>query len=98
MTDELTRADVDRLTGTTLLEFGAEWCPICQAARPLVEDFVRRSPGLRHLRFEDGKGKPLGRSFLVKLWPTLIVMRDGREVARAVRPHDADDLQGLLAR
>ncbi|RYZ05645.1 MAG: thioredoxin [Myxococcales bacterium] len=96
MAEELTRAEVDALPGTTLLEFGAAWCPICQAARPLIEDFVRSAAGLRHVRIEDGKGKPLGRSFRVKLWPTLIVMRDGRELGRAVRPSNASDLRDLL--
>ncbi|WP_256659840.1 thioredoxin family protein, partial [Pseudomonas sp. LS-2] len=35
---------------------------------------------------EDGSGRRLGRSFGVKLWPTLVFMRDGQEVARLVRP------------
>jgi thioredoxin 1 len=39
---------------------------------------------------EDGSGRPLGRSFGVKLWPTLIFLADGREVARLVRPGDID--------
>lgn len=94
---EPTRAEVDALSGTTLLEFGASWCPICQAARPWIDDFVRAAPQLRHLRVEDGKGRPLGRSFRVKLWPTLIVMRDGQEVGRTVRPGDASELRGLLS-
>jgi thioredoxin 1 len=37
-------------------------------------------------KVEDGPGRPLGRSFKVKLWPTLIFLRDGAEVARVVRP------------
>lgn len=88
------RAEVDALPGTTLLEFGAEWCPICQAARPLIDEFVSTAR-VRHLRVEDGKGKALGRSFRVKLWPTLIVLRSGQAVARAVRPHQAADLEPL---
>lgn len=96
MTEEPSREEVESLSGTTLLEFGATWCPICQAARPLIDELRRAAPGVRYLRVEDGKGKPLGRSFRVKLWPTLIVMRDGQEVARAVRPHDASELRDLL--
>jgi thioredoxin 1 len=44
---------------------------------------------VKHVKIGDGKGKPLGRSFTVKLWPTLIVLKDGREVARVVRPTDS---------
>lgn len=96
MPTEPSRAEVDALPGTTLLEFGAHWCPICQGARPLVDQVVRELPSVRYLRVEDGKGQPLGRSFRVKLWPTLIVVRGGRELARVVRPGDADELQPLL--
>jgi thioredoxin 1 len=35
---------------------------------------------------EDSKGKPLGRSFAVKLWPTLVFLRDGQMVRQLVRP------------
>lgn len=93
---ELTRSEVDALRGATLLEFGAGWCPICQGARPLIDRALARYPGLEHRWVEDGKGKPLGRSFRVKLWPTLIFLRDGKEVARVVRPSQASDLDAAF--
>jgi thioredoxin 1 len=55
-------------------------------------------PGLRHLKIEDGKGRPLGRSFQVKLWPTLIFMKDGAEVARVVRPGSAAAISEAAAK
>jgi len=48
---------------------------------------------VRHLKIEDGPGRPLGRSFRVKLWPTLVFLRDGVEVARVVRPADAKQIE-----
>ena len=50
---------------------------------------------VRHLRVEDGRGRPLGRSFRIKLWPSLVLLRDGEEVARVVRPREARDLWPL---
>ena len=90
---ELTREEVDALSGSVLLEFGVDWCPHCQAAQPLIADALRRYPQVHHLLLEDGKGKRLGRSFAVKVWPALIFMRNGLEVARVVRPtlqHEVD--------
>lgn len=92
MSNELTRAEVDELPGVTVLEFGANWCPICQGARPLIDSALAAHADVRHLWVEDGPGKPLGRSFRIKLWPTLVFLRDGREVARVVRPRGADEL------
>jgi thioredoxin 1 len=92
-----TRAEVDALRGPVVLEFGADWCPICQGAQPHIADALAAFPNVRRVKVADGKGKPLGRSFAVKLWPTLVFLKDGAEVARAVRPVTADDVRRELA-
>lgn len=93
-----TRAEVDALSGAVVLEFGADWCPICQGAQPHIAEALAGSPHVRLIKVADGKGKPLGRSFAVKLWPTLVFLSDGTEVARAVRPASATEVrQGLAA-
>ena len=83
---EPTREDVDRMTGPVLLELGAGWCPHCRAIRPFLEAMLVRNPDVQHIPVEDGQGKPLGRSFGVKLWPTLVFLRDGQVVSRLIRP------------
>lgn len=92
------RAEVDALTGPTVLEFGANWCSICQCATPAIAEAMAAKPALRHLRVEDGRGLPLGRSFGIKLWPTLVMLQDGREVARVVRPGSSAEIADALAR
>jgi thioredoxin 1 len=83
---EPTRDEVDRLPGPVVLEFGADWCPHCQAIQPDVARLLASHPAVRHIKVEDGKGKPLGRSFRVKLWPTLMFLKDGAVVGQLVRP------------
>ena len=92
------RADVAALPGPTVLEFGTDWCGYCQAARPIVEQALAATPGLRHLRIEDGPGRALGRAFRVKLWPTLVFLRDGVELARVVRPLGVGAIDAALDR
>ncbi|SIT45382.1 Thioredoxin domain-containing protein [Paraburkholderia piptadeniae] len=91
------RADVDALAGVTVVEFGTDWCGYCQGAQPVIAEGFGPHPGTRHLKFEDGPGRALGRSFKVKLWPTLVFMRDGVEVARVVRPTDAQQIENAFA-
>jgi thioredoxin 1 len=79
-------ADVQALQGLTLLEFGTEWCGHCRAAQPLIAQALAAQPHWLHCKVEDGPGRPLGRSYRVKLWPTLVFLRDGQEIERLVRP------------
>jgi Thiol-disulfide isomerase and thioredoxins len=92
---EPSRAEVDARGEVLLLEFGAPWCPHCQGAQPAIEAFVAEHPKLQHIKVEDGRGKPLGRSFKVKLWPTLVLLYRGEELARVVRPVAGEDLEPL---
>jgi thioredoxin 1 len=91
--NEPTRVDVDAMRESTVIEFGAPWCPICQGAQPLIEQAFANRQDVQHIKVEDGKGQPLGRSFRVKLWPTLIFMREGRELARVVRPTTVQQIE-----
>lgn len=95
--DQPQRADIDASVGPVVLDFGANWCGYCRAAEPLVEQALAAHPQLRHIRVEDGPGRPLGRSYRIKLWPTLVMLRDGQEVARVVRPADVQAIGDALA-
>ncbi|MFC3106946.1 thioredoxin family protein [Undibacterium arcticum] len=94
---EPARAEIDRLDGPTVIEFGTSWCGYCQAAQPLLATAFAERPEVRHVKIEDGKGRPLGRSFRVTLWPTLVFLSNGREVVRLVRPGDANAIRQALA-
>ena len=95
---EPAREAVDALAGATLLEFGSPSCGYCRAAQPLVESAMAAHPAVRHIKIADAAGRRLGRSFRVKLWPTLVFMRNGEEVARLVRPEAAGAISEALAK
>jgi len=96
-TSQPERSAVDALPGLVALDFGTNWCGYCRAGEPLIAGALKDFPDAKHIQVEDGSGRPLGRSFKVKLWPTLVVVRDGAEVARVVRPGSADEISDALA-
>ena len=91
------RSEIDALAGPTLLEFGSPWCGHCRRAQPLIDAAFADHAGVRHIKIADASRRRLGRSFGVKLWPTLVFLEDGREVARLVRPTDAEAIRKALA-
>ena len=95
-TIEPPRAEIDMLDGPTMLEFGSPWCGYCRAAQSLLASAFADHPRVRHIKIADASGRPLGRSFKVKLWPTLVFLSNGREIARLVRPRDASTIRDAL--
>lgn len=94
---EPSREEVDRLEGPSLVEFGSPGCGYCMAAQPLLASTLADHPRVRHIKIADASGRSLGRSFRVKLWPTLVFLSNGVEVTRLVRPRDAGAIREALA-
>jgi thioredoxin 1 len=94
---EPAREEVDHLQGPVLLEFGTNWCDYCQAIQPDLAALLQKYPEVRHFRIEDGKGRPLGRTFKVRMWPTLVFMKDGQPIKQVSRPIISDIQEGLQA-
>ncbi len=90
------RDEIDAMQEPVVVDFGTNWCGVCNAARPAIEAALARHPDIAHVKIEDGKGRPAGRSFGVQLWPTLVFLRGGREVARLVRPRNQRDVERAL--
>jgi thioredoxin 1 len=98
MAKEPSRSEIDGLSGPTLLEFGSPWCGHCRRVQPLLQAAFAEHPEVRHLKIADASGHRLGRSFGVKLWPTLVFLRDGTEITRLVRPAEAGAIRDALSR
>jgi thioredoxin 1 len=97
LTEQPLRVDIDAMPGAMVLDFGTNWCSVCNAAQPLV-DAALLGHGARHVKVEDGAGRVLGRSFDVKLWPTLVFLLNGKEVGKLVRPQSREAVRQELSR
>ena len=95
---EPARSEIDATHGPLLLEFGSNTCGICMRTEPLLAEALTEHEDLAHIRVEDGKGRPLGRSFRITLWPTLVFLNDGKEVARLVRPGSSALIRETLSK
>ena len=96
--ETLSRDELDQTQGPMVVEFGTNWCGICRGAQTDIKAALDGHPSVAHLKVEDGKGRRLGRTFGVKLWPTLVFLRDGQEVARVVRPQSSENIEEALSK
>ena len=93
---QMNKAEIEQLNGLTVIEFGANWCSYCQAAQAIIAKALLNYPNVKHIKIEDGKGQRLGRLYAVKLWPTLVFLKNGIELARLVRPNDEQVISDAL--
>lgn len=85
--------------GIALLDFGAERCPPCRALAPVLAALAEEYRGrVRIAAVDCDRERALAERFLVRSMPTLVVLRDGREVGRVVGLRPRAFVAGVLDR
>ncbi|MFD2366635.1 thioredoxin family protein [Pseudoduganella sp. GCM10020061] len=90
------RSEIDAMPGIVAVDFGTNWCGYCRSAEPDIATALAAHPDIRHIKVEDGPGRKLGRSFKVKLWPTVVFVKGGVELSRVVRPESEQEVSEAL--
>lgn len=67
-----------------LLDFWATWCGPCQMIAPILEEVAEECPDATIGKIDVDKEQELAMSFRIESIPTLIVMKNGKAVAKSV--------------
>jgi thioredoxin 1 len=80
--------------------FHADWCPTCRAQAPVLKQLTQ-TPAFKSLTLyvaDFDTEKSLKRSLGVTQQSTIVVFKDGKEVARSTGDTQEDSLAALLRR
>ena len=76
-----------------LVDFWAEWCVPCHMVSPVVEEIGRdKGDDLQVAKLNIDENPDITRRFGVMSIPTLMLFKDGREIARVVGARGKDAL------
>lgn len=70
--------------GVVLVDFFAEWCGPCKMIGPVLEEIANERNDFNIMKINVDDNREISAEFDVKNIPTLIVMKDGKEVKRHV--------------
>lgn len=89
--------DVVAASPVALLDFWATWCGPCGMVSPIMEDLAEEYDGKAVIaKVNVDEEADLARRFHVMSIPTVILFKNGKEIARKVGAESADVYRALL--
>ena len=82
--------------GLALVDFFATWCGPCKMLSPVLEEVANENPNLSILKIDVDEVGPLAAKFGVQAIPTLILFKDGQQVATKMGYQNKNQLLAFI--
>ena len=96
VTKENFQEEVKQAGCTVLLDFWATWCGPCRMVSPIVDEIGAEVTDAKVGKVNVDEQPELAQAFGIASIPTLLVIRDGRTVNRAVGVRSKEEILQML--
>jgi thioredoxin 1 len=97
ITEQSFESEVLKADRPVLVDFHAEWCGPCKQQTPIIEAWsADRTDKVKVAQLDVDNASGIASKYGVMSIPTLILFKDGEEVARAVGLQNEGNLDALL--
>lgn len=81
---------------TVVIDFYADWCGPCKMLSPVVEAVANEKENTKFVKINVDEAQELAMQYNIMSIPTLVVIKDGKEVNRTVGFIDKSELLKLI--
>lgn len=81
---------------TVLIDFYAEWCGPCKRLSPIVEEVAAEETEVKFVKMNIDNCEDIAIEYQVMSIPTLVVIKNGKEVERSVGLIDKEKIKELV--
>ena len=81
---------------TVLIDFYADWCGPCKMLAPVLEEIAKENTNTKFVKINVDDAQDLAMEYNVMSIPTLVVIKNGKEVNRVVGLVNKSELMGII--
>lgn len=98
--EHATHSNFEELTkeGLVLVDFYADWCGPCKMLGPVLEEISAADPETKIVKVNVDQEPLLAQSFGVQSIPTLILFKDGKQIAKDMGYRPRPQLEAFIAK
>lgn len=81
---------------TVLVDFYADWCGPCKMLSPIIEEVAKENSNAKIVKINVDDAQELAMNYNIMSIPTLVVIKEGKEINRTVGLVDKSEIISML--